>query len=135
MDKDQILDVKHDIMAIKRSLEPRPDFDKIYKGFNVNLGDDYKLKHPHHIYYASKYTINGGAWTGKDGRILKLGSVDYFWKYFDQYLNEHHDEILTYIADSMTSLIKESGNKLVRNMHNELTSFENELKELDILDE
>ena len=75
---------------------PDSNVDKYGRGFNKD--DRFNACPPHTIRYNSwrGYYGNSGS-----SSILSIGNESLFWRCFDDYLNEHQDEILKAVANRM----------------------------------
>lgn len=76
--------------------EYNPTIDKFGRGFNKD--DRFNACPTHTIRYNSWKGIYGNSGSSS---ILSIGNDTLFWRCFDQYLNQHQDEILNAVADLM----------------------------------
>ncbi len=76
--------------------EYNPTIDKFGRGFNKD--DRFNACPTHTIRYNSWKGIYGNSGCSS---ILSIGNDTLFWRCFDQYLNQHQDEILNAVADLM----------------------------------
>lgn len=77
--------------------------DKYGRGFNTD--DRFSGLGTHKLFYASKYGFYGSSDTYT---MLSIGNTDLFWGCFDDYLNQHQDEILNAVADLMQKELQTS---------------------------
>lgn len=73
------------------------EIDKFGRGFSTE-GGNISACFPHKLYYNS---WRGHYGDSSVGRILTISNGELFWSCFDQYLNQHQDEILNAVADLM----------------------------------
>lgn len=99
------------------------NIDKYGTGFNVD--GRRKMSGSHSIYYDTYYGYYGDS-SAYPQIELPQSTHDLFWKCFDEYLNEHQDQILNAICQKMQlRLNREAGTIQVE--INRLTSLMNDL--------
>lgn len=99
------------------------DIDKYGTGFNVD--GRRKMSGSHSIYYDTHYGYYGDS-NAYPQIELPQSTHDLFWKCFDEYLNEHQDQILNAICQKMQlRLNRETGT--IQEEINRLTSLLNDL--------
>ena len=74
------------------------DIDKYGTGFNVD--DRGKMSGSHSIYYGTHYGYYGDSSVYTQIE-LPQSTHNLFWKCFDEYLNEHQDQILNAVCQKM----------------------------------
>lgn len=100
------------------------DIDKYGTGFNVD--GRRKMSGSHTIYYDTHYGYYGNS-NAYSQIELPQSTHDVFWKCFDEYLNEHQDQILDAVCQKMQlRLSKEIAT--VQEEINRLTTLMNDLK-------
>lgn len=126
----EIKELKHAIVDLHKFCNggairtKQGDIDKFGTGFNVD--GIRKMSGSHTIYYDTYYGYygNSNAWSQI---VLPQSTHDVFWKCFDEYLNEHEDQILNAVCQKMQlRLSKETAT--VQEEINRLTTLMNDLE-------
>lgn len=100
------------------------DIDKYGTGFNVD--GRRKMSGSHTVYYDTHYGYFGNS-SAYPQIELPQSTHDVFWKCFDEYLNEHEDQILNAVCQKMQRrLSKETAT--VQEEINRLTTLMNDLE-------
>ena len=76
--------------------EENPNIDKFGRGFNKD--ERFCAAGTHKLFYSSKRGYFGSS---DCYEIISIDNKELFWNCFDQYLNQHQDEILNAVADLM----------------------------------
>ena len=130
MDIKNILSLKSDrdnlkdcVSRFENFIIDHQDCDK--HGLGFNLDDRFNAARSHSVSFDS--------WKGYYGNsscssyLRDIYNTDKFWKYFDEYLNDHKEEILNYISYKFNDEII----KNVDVIKGEIDDLNNIIKELD----
>lgn len=103
--------------------EQQSNIDKYGTGFNVD--GRRKMSGSHSVYYDTHYGYYGNS-NAYSQIELPQSTHNLFWKCFDEYLNEHQDQILNIICQKMQLKLSEEMN-IVQEEINRLTTLMNDL--------
>lgn len=106
--------------------EKKGDIDKYGTGFNVD--GRRKMCGTHTIYYDTHYGYYGNS-NAYIQIELPSSTHEIFWKCFDEYLNEHQDEILNGVCKKMQLRLSKETDTIKKEIDN-LTTIMNDLDDI-----
>ncbi|MCR4849059.1 MAG: hypothetical protein K5920_09465 [Bacteroidales bacterium] len=106
--------------------ERKGDIDKYGTGFNVD--GRRKMSGSHTIYYDTHYGYYGNS-SSYSQIELPSSTHEIFWKCFDEYLNEHQDEILNAVCKKMQLRLSKETDTIKEEIDH-LTTLMNELDDI-----